>query len=83
MPGTPWTELAPACRRADLSIPALYLRYVGLGGLASSTELANHVTSGGPLTALEHEVIVHAVNERFLELRQPERLPYQSRGLPQ
>ena len=75
-------ELVPACRRADLSMTALYLRYVGLGGLASSAELVAHVVSGAPLSALEHDLTVHAINERFLELQQPERLPYRSPQTP-
>jgi len=51
---------------------------VGLGGLASPAQLSAHFASGGPLSVTEHDVAVHAINERFLELRDPERLPYET-----
>ena len=57
---------------------ALYIRYVGLGGVASSAQLRAHMASGGPLSMMEHDVAVHAINERFLELHDSERLPYQT-----
>jgi hypothetical protein len=71
-----WKGLGPARRRADLSMAALFIRYVGLGGLASAAQLSAHVASGGPLSVVEHDVAVHAINERFLERHDPERLPY-------
>ena len=55
---------------------ALFIRYVGLGGLASSAQLSAHFASGGPLSVMEHDVAVHAINERFLERNDPERLAY-------
>jgi hypothetical protein len=71
-----WQALSPAQRRADLSMAALFIRYVGLGGVATSGQLSAHFTSGGPLSAMEHDVAVHAINERFMERHDPERLPY-------
>ena len=73
-----WQALAPARQRADLSMAALFIRYVGLGGVASSAQLSAHFSSGGPLSEMEHDVAVQAINERFLELHDPERLPYQT-----
>ena len=73
-----WQALGPARRRADLSMAALYIRYIGLGGLASSAQLSAHLASGAALSVMEHDVAVHAINERFLELHDPERLPYQT-----
>ena len=78
MPDLSWQALSPARRRADLSMAALYIRYVALGGLASATQLSAHFASGAPLTVTEHDVAVHAINERFLELHDPERLPYRT-----
>jgi hypothetical protein len=72
-----WEALGPARLRADLSMAALYIRYVGLGGVASALQLSDHVASGGPLSMTEHDVVVQAINERFLELQNPERLPYE------
>jgi hypothetical protein len=71
-----WQALAPACRRADLSLAALFIRYVALGGLASASQVNDHVQAGGPLAAREHDLTAQAINERFLELRSAERLPY-------
>ena len=77
-----WRALTSARRRADLSMEALYIRYIALGGLASSAQLSAHFASGDPLSAIEHDVAVDAINERFLELHNPERLPYQSGSAP-
>lgn len=78
MPDLSWQALGPARQRADLSMAALYIRYIALGGLASSVQLSAHLASGAPLSVMEHDVAVHAINERFLELHDPERLPYQA-----
>jgi hypothetical protein len=77
MAGPGWEAMASARRRADLSMAALYLRYVALGGAATAAQLGAHVAEGGALTALEHDIAVHAINERFLELDDPDRLPYE------
>jgi hypothetical protein len=73
-----WEGLAPACGRADLSMVALHLRYVALGGVASLRELSAHFASGAPVMELEHDTAVLALNERFLELHDAERVPYES-----
>jgi hypothetical protein len=57
-------------------VDALYLRYVALGGLMSSAQLAGHCASGGILSPSEHDLAVLALNERFLELDERERLPF-------
>jgi hypothetical protein len=77
-----WQVLDPARRRAGLSVAALYLRYLELGGVASSAQLAAYLQTGVPLPALDHDVAVHAINERFFELRDPERVPYQADAAP-
>jgi hypothetical protein len=77
MSAVDWQDLAPARRRADLSMAALYLRYVALGGAATAAQLGAHIATGDALAAIEHDIAVHAINERFLELDDPERLPYE------
>lgn len=74
-----WEGLAPARRRAGLSAQELYLRYVALGGSAPSAALAAHCATGAPLDDAEHDLAVLALNERFLELDDRERLPFTSR----
>jgi hypothetical protein len=54
----------------------LYFRYVALGGLASPTQLAGHLSTGADLIGFEHDLAVLALNERFLEIGASERLPY-------
>ncbi len=61
---------------------ALYVRYLALGGLATADELAAYFAVGSPIPGIEHDVAVHALNERFLELHNPERLPYRSGPAP-
>ena len=74
---TGWQALTPARHRARLSMTELYFRYVGLGGSAPSSLLSRHFTSGIALAAGEHDLAVLALNERFMELSAPERLPYE------
>ena len=79
-PNLGWRALAPACRRAGLSMAELYIRYVALGGSASSIRFAHHVGGGSALDVDEHDLAVLALNERFLEMEQLERLPYAGGG---
>ncbi len=72
----PWRTLTPARLRAGLSTWDLYLRYVALGGLATSKMLFGHFSKGAELATNEHNLIVLALNERFLEIDAQERLPY-------
>lgn len=74
--GADWRRLHPARQRAGLSMTQLYLRYVALGGSAPVAELASHFAAGTELTSNEHNFAVLALNERFLELDDPERLSY-------
>jgi hypothetical protein len=73
---TGWELLAPARQRAGLTMPGLYLRYLALGGSATARLLARHFSSGEAITATEHNLAVLALNERFLELNEDERLSY-------
>lgn len=57
-------------------MPALYLRYVALGGAATQPQLSAHFGTGIAISDAEHDVAVHALNERFMERGATERLPY-------
>lgn len=72
----PWEALTPARQRAGLSMSELYFRYIALGGSAPSALLAQHFSAGARLPVGEHDLAVLALNERFLEMNAPERLPY-------
>ena len=61
---------------------ALFVRYVGLGGGATSRQLDAYFAHGSAMAEGEHDMAVHALNERFLELGRSERLPYLVGGPP-
>lgn len=61
---------------SDLSDRELWLRYFALGGTASPGSVITHVASGAILDEHQHNVIVHALNERFHELGLGRPVPY-------
>ena len=61
--------------RAELSLFDLHLRSIALGGYTTLEALTEHCASGGVIADDEHDLVVLALNERFLELRSSERLP--------
>jgi hypothetical protein len=68
--------LTPARIRAGLTMQALYMRYIALGGAATEPQLVAHFGNGTRVSSGEHDLAVHALNERFLERGATERLPY-------
>ncbi len=70
------SALTPACIRAELARGALFLRYIGLGGSCSSSQVADHCSNGAALPVREHNVLVQAINERFLEVGNFERVAF-------
>jgi len=77
-----WEALTPARHRAGLSMADLYFRYVALGGTASAALLSRHFASG-VLAPDQHDLAVLALNERFLEIDDRERLPYTTSREPE
>ena len=53
---------------SGLSQQELWLRYFALGGLRPELELEAVLHGALTTTALDHDRIVHALNERFTEL---------------
>lgn len=76
VPGQPDATLDQARRSAELSQTELWIRYFELGGMAMPLEVEAY--SLGLLTpsAHDHEVLVHALNERFSELGRDHPVPY-------
>lgn len=68
--------LGPACGRAELTRGTLFLRYIGLGGSCSSSQIADHCSDGAALSVWEHNLLVQAINERFLEVGNLERVAF-------
>lgn len=62
--------------RAELTVGALFLRYIGLGGVGSARQVVDHCSGDPVLPVSQHNVLVQAVNERFLEVGAPERMAF-------
>jgi hypothetical protein len=65
---------------SGLTYPQLWLRYIGIGGVAASTELRQQIADddqpGWSLDAYEHNLIAQALNEHFLDLDQDHPVGY-------
>lgn len=65
-----------ARRRAGLSRAELWIRVFELGGMSTSLEVDAYLHGALEPTAHEHDVLVHALNERFTELGGDHPVPY-------
>ncbi len=61
---------------AGLSLDELWLRYFELGGMSSPVELEAHLYGALTPTDHNHDLIAHALNERFVELGRNHLVPY-------
>jgi hypothetical protein len=69
--------LRAAIGQSGLSVAQLWLRYLGLGGTATSFELDSYVHGwGGAFDDAQHDVVVQALNERFMEMGLDHPVPY-------
>ena len=64
----PIDELDRFRRKAGLSHGELWLRYFELGGMSTGFELEAFLYGLLSPSAHDHDVIAHAINERFVEL---------------
>ncbi len=55
-------------KEADLSRGELWLRYFELGGMSTAFQLEAFLHGALQPSAHDHDVIAHALNERFVEL---------------
>ncbi len=74
-------SLRTAMGQADLDLLELWLRYFALGGTASAQEVEAHVDGkrGSGFDGdghLQHDTLVQALNERFMEMDLDHPLPY-------
>jgi hypothetical protein len=65
-----------ARRAARLTHGELYLRYFELGGMSSALEVEAFCYGALQPDAHDHDVIAHAINERFVELGGNHPVPY-------
>jgi hypothetical protein len=68
--------LAAAYASTELRVEELWLAYFALGGNAGRYEVEAYLAGLMPMSAQEHNVLAHAVNERLAELTAPSRAPY-------
>jgi hypothetical protein len=65
---------------AALSGTDLWLRYFELGGMSSAFQLEAILHGALGATPHDHDVIAHALNERFVELGGNHPVPYSDRN---
>ena len=60
--------------RVDLGMTVfdLWLAYFALGGLRTALELGSYLSFGGNSSDADHDAIVHALNEEYLDRGQPD-----------
>jgi hypothetical protein len=63
-------------RDADLSRGELWLRYFELGGMSTALQLEGFLYGALKPSPHDHDVIAHALNERFVELGGNHPVPY-------
>jgi hypothetical protein len=63
-------------QRAALSHGELWLRYFQLGGMSTGLQLEAFLYGALEPTHHDHDVIAHALNERFVELGGNHPVPY-------
>jgi predicted DNA-binding ribbon-helix-helix protein len=61
---------------ADLSHGELWLRYFELGGMSTGMQLEAFLYGALLHSAHDHDVIAHALNERFTEMGGDHPVPY-------
>jgi hypothetical protein len=61
---------------ADLTHGELWLRYFELGGMSTGLQLEAFLFGALEPSAHDHDVIAHALNERFVELGGNHPVPY-------
>ena len=65
---------------ADLTHGELWLRYFELGGMSTGFELEAILYGALAASPHDHDVIAHALNERFVELGGNHPVPYADEG---
>ncbi|MGH9075232.1 MAG: hypothetical protein ACRDZQ_14115 [Acidimicrobiales bacterium] len=68
--------LDQARRDADLSHAQLWMRYFELGGMSSALQVEAFLYGAQVPSAHDHDVVVHALNERFSEMGGDHPVPY-------
>ena len=59
-----------------LSVEALWLAYVVLGGAATLPQLGHYLSDGGGFTRAQHDYVAQALNDYYIDLGRNHRVPY-------
>jgi hypothetical protein len=73
---TPSGEFEEARSDVGLTLEQLWMRYFALGGNAMPTEFEAYVNGALDPDRSERDILVHALNERSMELGSNQRWPY-------
>ncbi len=76
MPDAPIDQLDTFRQDAALSHGELWLRYFELGGMSTGLQLEAYCYGALEPSRHDHDVIAHALNERFVELGGNHPVPY-------
>lgn len=76
MPDGELDRLDRARQTAGLSHGELWLRYFELGGMSTALQLEAFLYGALEPTVHDHDLIAHALNERFVELGGNHPVPY-------
>lgn len=76
MPERTGAALDEARRDAQLSHGELFLRYFELGGMSSALQVEAFCYGALEPSDHDHDVVAHALNERFSELGRDHPVPY-------
>ena len=71
-------ELEQARQLVGLSVEQLWYNYIALGGTHSPNAFKSGLRDATTLSAHEHDVIAHAINERFMDAGGNHPVPYRS-----
>jgi hypothetical protein len=74
----PDTDLEQGRVGSGLSLGELFLRYFELGGMSSALQLEAFLYNALEPSAHDHDVVAHALNERYVELGGNHPVPYWS-----
>jgi hypothetical protein len=68
--------LEQALRDSGLSQDELWMRYFSLGGMSTALQVEGFVHGALVPTDHDHDLVAHALNERFVELGGNHPVPY-------
>jgi hypothetical protein len=77
---SPDNDLDVHRRNAELTCSELFMRYFELGGMSTAFQLEAFLHGALEPSPHDHNVIAHALNERFVELGRDHPVPYLQGG---